>query len=88
MSADKNTDQTETKDIAGNALAGFEARNAETLVVADANGTAAASADVDDEDVTSGAQKKFPFMDAPVVLECNDVYKDFKLPTEQATGLK
>ncbi|MBQ5557098.1 MAG: ATP-binding cassette domain-containing protein [Aeriscardovia sp.] len=27
-------------------------------------------------------------MDAPVVLECDDVYKDFKLPTEQATGLK
>lgn len=30
----------------------------------------------------------FPFMDAPTVLECNNVYKDFKLPTEQATGLK
>lgn len=40
------------------------------------------------EEVTSSAQKKFPFMDAPVVLSCDDVYKDFKLPTEQATGLK
>ena len=88
MSADKNTDRTETKDTAGNALTGFEARNAKTLVVADADGTAAVSANADDKNVTSGAQKKFPFMDAPVVLECDDVYKDFKLPTEQATGLK
>ena len=30
----------------------------------------------------------FPFMDAPTVLRCKNVYKDFKLPTEQATGLK
>lgn len=30
----------------------------------------------------------FPGKDAPVVLSVNDVHKDFKLPTEQATGLK
>lgn len=34
------------------------------------------------------AQFHFPQEKAPVVLSVNDVYKDFKLPTEQATGLK
>ena len=87
MSADKNTDQTEMEDATGIALADFKAHDAETSAVACANSTVVVS-DVDDKNVTSGAQKKFPFMDAPVVLECDDVYKDFKLPTEQATGLK
>lgn len=32
--------------------------------------------------------KKFQGIDNPVVLSVDDVYKDFKLPTEQATGLK
>lgn len=36
----------------------------------------------------SAPNEIFPFMDAPTVLDCKDVYKDFKLPTEQATGLK
>lgn len=32
--------------------------------------------------------KLFKGIENPVVLSVNDVYKDFKLPTEQATGLK
>ncbi|MBO6097917.1 MAG: ATP-binding cassette domain-containing protein [Aeriscardovia sp.] len=40
------------------------------------------------EEKTHDVKESFPFMDAPTVLRCKDVYKDFKLPTEQATGLK
>ncbi len=54
--------------------------------------SASVSAQEDSVSVESGEYRsngeRFPGMDAPVVLDVHDVYKDFKLPTEQATGLK
>ena len=41
-----------------------------------------------EEGKKAAPNEAFPFMDAPTVLRCKNVYKDFKLPTEQATGLK
>ena len=43
---------------------------------------------MEEEGKKAAPNEVFPFMDAPTVLRCKNVYKDFKLPTEQATGLK
>lgn len=43
---------------------------------------------MEEEGKKAAPNEAFPFMDAPTVLRCKNVYKDFKLPTEQATGLK
>ena len=57
-----------------------------------ASASLSASAQADSVSVESGEYRsngeRFPGMDAPVVLDVHDVYKDFKLPTEQATGIK